>query len=190
MQPRTRKLLAVGLAGACVLASLPALTGAPQDKKKKKGDSATASPSPGGPKGKEKDGASIPLPFAPGRAAANVRIPDLDVTGKILSLLMAEKATRLDEDRVKFEGLNLDFNKPDGKEDFRVVMPASVLNLKTHIISSDDPVTVHTQDFELTGERMEFNTVEREGRLSGNVRMVIHNLKQLASSQDPAQKTE
>ena len=188
MQPRTRKLLAVGLAGACVLASLPAVTGAAPDKKKKKGDSASASPSPAGPKGK--DGASIPLPFAPGRSAANVRIPDLDVTGKLLSLLMAEKATRLDEDRVKFEGMNLDFNKTDGKEDFRVVMPASILNLKTHIISSDDPVTVRTQDFELTGERMEFNTVEREGRLSGNVRMVIHNLKQIAGSQDPAQKTE
>ena len=79
----------------------------------------------------------------------------------------------------------MDFNKPDGKEDFHVVMPASVLNLKTHIIASEDPVTVRTQDFELTGEKMEFNTVERSGQLMGNVRMVVHNLKQLAGTSEP-----
>lgn len=177
MKPRTRKLLA----GASILALLSTAVAAPPDRKKKKPD---GSPAPSPAAQKAKDGASIPLPFAPGRSAADVRLPDMDLTGKLLSLLQAEKATRLDEDRVRFEGMHLDFNKPDGKDDFHVVMPASVMNLKTHIISSDDPVTVRTQDFELTGEKMEFNTVEREGRLTGNVRMVIHNLKQLAGTTD------
>ena len=136
MKPRTRKLLAVLLAGAGALAMLTPAPGAPSDKKKKKGDAASPSPDPSRQKDKEKSGGSIPLPFVPGRSAMNVRIPDLDLTGKLLSLLMAEKATRLDDDRIKFEGMNMDFNKPDGKEDFHVVMPASVLNLKTHIIAS------------------------------------------------------
>ena len=185
MKPRTRKILATVLAGACALAVLTPAPGAPSDRKKKKGDAASQSPDPNGQKEKAKGGGSIPLPFTPGRSAMNVRIPDLDLTGKLLSLLMAEKATRLDDDRVKFEGMNMDFNKPDGKEDFHVVMPASVLNLKTHIIASDDPVKVSTQDFELTGEKMEFNTVERQGQLTGHVRMVIHNLKQLAGTSEP-----
>ncbi len=34
----------------------------------------------------------------------------------------------------------MDFNKPDGKQDFHIVMPTSILNLKTHIITSDNPV--------------------------------------------------
>ncbi len=180
MKPRTRNLLAAILAGACALAFLTSVPGAPTDKKKKKDDAATPTPSPA----KQKGDKTIQLPIPVGKSATNVRIPDLDVTGKLLSLLMAEKATPLDADRVKFEGMKLDFNKPDGKQDFHVVMPASVLNQKTHMITSDDPVTVRTQDFELTGEKMEFNTVEREGRLTGHVRMVIHNLKQLAGTQD------
>ena len=174
MKRRAPKALAVALLGVWVLSPLAAAPSS--DKKKKKGDAASVSPSPAG---------SIPLPFAPGKSAANIRIPDLDLTGKLLSLLQAQKATRLDEDRVRFEEMKLDFNKPNGKDDFHVVMPASVMNLKTHIISSDDPVRVSTQDFELTGEKMEFNTVEREGRLTGKVRMVIHNLKQLAGAQAP-----
>ena len=103
---------------------------------------------------------------------------------------MAQKATRLDDDRVKLEGTHFDFNQPDGKQDFHIVMPASILNLKTHMVTSDDPVEISTQEFALTGEKMEFNTLEREGRLIGRVRMVVHNLKQLAAPKDPGAKSE
>ena len=188
MKSRTRKIFA--LISVCGWVFALAAAAPPSDKsdgrKKKKGETASPSPSPA----KGKGGGSIPLPLIPGKPAENIRIPDLDVTGKVLSLLMAAKATRLDDDHLKMEGMHMDFNKPDGKEDFHVDMPASVFNLKTHIISSDDPVTIKTQDFELTGEKMEFNTVEREGRLVGSVRMVIHNLKQLSGQQAPTQKTE
>ncbi len=181
MKPRTRKyVVGLLLAGMYALAALPSAPGAPSERKRKKTDAASPSPSPADSKN-----GTIQLPIPTGKSAVNVRIPDHDLTGKLLSLLMAAKATRLDDDRIKFEGMNMDFNKPDGKEDFHVVMPASVLNLKTHIIASDDPVTVSTQDFELTGEKMEFNTVERSGQLVGNVRMVIHNLKQLAGTSEP-----
>ncbi len=71
-------------------------------------------------------------------------------------------------------------NHPDGSEDFHVQLPDSIFNLKTNIITSDHPVTVRTADFELTGERMEFNTVDRTGELKGIVHMVIHNFKQVA----------
>jgi lipopolysaccharide export system protein LptC len=69
-------------------------------------------------------------------------------------------------------------------------MPASVFNLKTHIITSEDPVVVRTQDFELTGEKMEFNTVDRTGRLLGKVRMVVHNLKQVTAQPEPSPAQE
>ena len=183
MKPRTLSLLAGLLAGVWLLASASA---APGDKKKKKGDAATASPSPSAGKG---DG-TFQIPLAPGKPGRDVRVPDTDAAGKLLSLLMAQKATRLDDDRVKLEGTHFDFNQPDGKQDFHIVMPASILNLKTHLVTSDDPVEISTQEFALTGEKMEFNTVEREGRLIGNVRMVIHNLKQLAAPKDTDGKPE
>ena len=51
-------------------------------------------------------------------------------------------------------------------------------------------MTISTKDFKLTGEKMEFNTLEREGRLIGSVRMVIHNLKELAGPKEAAEKSE
>ncbi len=184
MKPRTLRVLAGIVAGAWLLASASA---APGDKKRKKGDNA-ASPAPSASPGKGEGTFQIPLP--PGKPGLNVRVPDTDAAGKLLSLLMAQKATRLDDDRVKLEGTHFDFNQPDGKQDFHIVMPASILNLKTHMVTSDDPVEISTQEFALTGEKMEFNTLEREGRLIGSVRMVIHNLKQLAAPKDPGGKSE
>ncbi len=183
MKPRTLSILAGVLVGAWALASASA---APADKKKKNHDGATPSPSPAATKG---DG-SLPIPLPLGKPGLNVRVPDTDAAGKLLSLLMAQKATRLDDDRIKLEGMHMDFNQSDGKQDFHIVMPASILNLKTHLIASDDPVEISTQQFTLTGEKMEFNTVEREGRLIGRVHMVIHNLKQLAAPKDTDGKSE
>ena len=198
MKPRTRSILAVVLTGAWVLlaprpdggsvsAAPPAdnVTPSPAGKKKKNRDGTAASPAPSAAKGGE---GTIQLPLSKGKPGVNVKIPDVDTTGKLLSLLMAEKATRLDDDRVKLDGMHMDFNKPDGKQDFHIVMPASILNLKTHVITSDDPVTIRTQQFELTGEKMEFNTLEREGRLIGSVRMVIHNLKPLTGQKETGAK--
>ena len=98
--------------------------------------------------GKGESTFQIPLPL--GKPGLNVRVPDTDATGKLLSLLMAQKATRLDDDRVKLEGTHFDFNQPDGKQDFHIVMPASILNLKTHMVTSDDPVEISTQEFALS----------------------------------------
>ena len=172
MKPRTRRLLVGILASAWILTPLPRVvwaggTPAPDGKgngkKKRNPDGSVASPTPTGTKS---DG-SIPLPLLVGKSANQLRIPDMDTTGKLLSQLLAQKATRLDDDRVKLEGMHMDFNQPDGKQDFHIVMPASILNLKTHFITSDDPVTVRTQEFELTGEKMEFNTLERGGQADG-----------------------
>lgn len=121
---------------------------------------------------------SFPLP--PGESANGFKLPQLGMAGELLSQMMAAKITRLDNEHVEMHETNIDLYHPDGKEDFHVVLPDSIFNLKTNVITSDHSVTVRTQDFELTGERMEFNTVDRTGELQGHVHMVIHNFKQVA----------
>ena len=132
----------------------------------------------------------IPFPLPQGEDANKIRIPETGPDGRLLSQLMALKATRIDNEHVRMNEMNLDLFHPDGKEDFHIIMPTSIFNLKTRIITSQDPVTVHTQDFDLTGEKMEFNTVDRTGRLIGKVRMLVHNLKQVAGGSDTAPKPE
>ena len=132
----------------------------------------------------------ITLPLIKDEPALGLRIPELSPAGQLLSQLMAAKATRIDDEHVQMQEMKIDLYHPDGKEDFHVTMPTSIFNLTTRIITSEDPVVVQTQDFELTGEKMEFNTVERTGKLIGKVRMIIHNLKQVAGGPDPTPKPE
>lgn len=135
-----------------------------------------ATPKPARVKGPKE--IAFPLPI--GDSGKDIKIPQLGVAGEILQQLLAVKMTHLDNEHVEMHEAKIDLFHPDGKEDFHVVLPDSILNLKTQIITSDHPVTVRTADFELTGERMEFNTVDRTGELQGHVHMVIRNFKQVA----------
>lgn len=161
---------------------------------------ASASPSaadakpakPGGKKPKVRDPNATPRPKKPkapkpiefplpiNDTATDIVIPENSSTGTLLMNFMALKATRVSNELVKMNKTNIDVNHPDGTEDFHIALPACVFNLQTRIINSDDPVTVRTKDFDLTGEKMEFNTVDRTGKLIGHVHMHIHNLKQIA----------
>lgn len=134
---------------------------------------------------KVKKAKDIPFPLPIGNSALDAIFPENSVTGALLMKLMALKVTRISNELVQMEQSNLDFKQSDGKEDFHVELPKSILNLKTNMVNSDDPVTIRTQDFELTGEKMEFNTVDRTGKLIGRVHMVIHNLKQVAGPTQP-----
>ena len=122
----------------------------------------------------------IPFPLPIGEKANTFKLPQIGQAGELLSQILAAKVTRVDDEHVEMHEAKIDLNHPDGKQDFHVILPDSIFNLKTHIITSDHPVTIKTDDFELTGERMQFDTVERTGELQGAVHMVIHNFKQVA----------
>jgi hypothetical protein len=141
-------------------------------------DTPSPSPSPTRPP------KAFPFPLPINESTNKLKIPEMGLMGQLLSQMAAERATRLDEDHLQMHELKIDLYKPDGKEDFHILLPSSVFNLKTRIITSDQPVTVKTDDFELTGERMEFNTLDHTGKLLGHVSMHIHNLKQVATVPD------
>ena len=109
-----------------------------------------------------------------------MKVPSYDTVGRLLSMLASAKATRLDDEHVQMDGMVFTTNGADGQEEYRVEMPTSVFNLKTNVVASEHPVAIRTKDFELTGNGMEFDTVERTGELHGHVHMRIHNLKSVA----------
>ena len=127
----------------------------------------------------------IPLPLTIGEKTLRFKIPSLGDAGQILSQLMSAEGTLIDEDHMELQGTKIDLNQADGKSDYHIDIPTSIFDLKTRIISSDHPVVIRTQDFELTGERMRFDTIEKSGELLGNVHMIIHNLKQSAGIATP-----
>ena len=131
---------------------------------------------------------SIPLPV--GETTREIKIPERGPAGQAISQLMAVSAKRLDEDHLMMEKLVIDLYKPDGRTDYRIALPTSVFDLKTRIIRSNDPVSITTPDFELSGEKMEFDTVARTGKLTGWVYMKIHNAKEMTTgAKEPVSKT-
>ena len=52
-------------------------------------------------------------------------------------------------------------------------MSTSVFNLKTQVLNSSERTTVKRADFEITGDKMQFEMLTRKGTLEGNVKMVV-----------------
>jgi lipopolysaccharide export system protein LptC len=54
-------------------------------------------------------------------------------------------------------------------------LPTSTFELNSRILRSNERTTITRADFTISGDALEFNTIERQGTLKGNVKMVITN---------------
>jgi hypothetical protein len=132
----------------------------------------------GSPEGERK----VVLPIPVGHDVRGLRLPFRNDEGKMELRMDVEWARRLDEQNVEMRSsiiqtYDQDTHKPSAK----VELKTSVMTLDTNIIVSHDPVIVSREDFLLTGDAMEFNTKTRQGRVIGNVRLIIYNRDELAN---------
>ena len=182
------------LAATCALA-LSAIAEKPGDKPKagekakKKGDE-KEKPSPA----KEPKKMSFPIPE--GHDSKGLRIPYMDGEGKKTMYFVIGVARRTDPDHVEMSDLQIETFDEEGNSEMGIDLPSSTLDLTTRIITTEKQVRIKRDDFELTGETMEFNTETKEGKLGGGVRMLIYNLasepgeKAAAQSKDENKKSE
>lgn len=138
---------------------------------KARGDSAKKA------KATQTPGSTIPLPV--GQEVKGLVLPDFDTQGRLRARFEAASAKRIDDERVQFTGLKVVSYTPENTMDFRMDVPESTLNLTTRVISSDRRTTIERADFTIAGDAMQFDTRERKGTLTGNVRMVITDLSSL-----------
>ena len=92
------------------------------------------------------------------------------------------KALRVDLGHLEMQNSYMQTYDEKGVPDASVFMSRSVLDLNTRIVTSDVPVTVRRSDFEVTGQKMVFNTQTRLGHMTGGVHMVIYNHQEMASA--------
>jgi len=155
------------------LALDPAVAAKP--KKEKKSSSATPSASPG-----EQTLTNIPLPI--GHEAKGLILPDFDLQGHLRGKFEAVSAKRLDEVHIGFNSLKITTYTPENKPDLTIDLSEAVLNMKTRILSSKERTTIQRADFNISGDSVEFDTGTRNGRLVGNVKMVITSQSQLLAN--------
>jgi lipopolysaccharide assembly outer membrane protein LptD (OstA) len=87
-------------------------------------------------------------------------------------LFEAAVAKKVDEKRVEMESLKLEALDGEGRKIF-VELPQALFNLETRILTGENSAKISREDFEITGDSIEFNTKTRFGTLRGNVKMVI-----------------
>lgn len=116
----------------------------------------------------------MPVPL--GMPVNGLKIPQYDPNGKLLMLFEAATATKVNEEVVEMKTLKLEALDGDGQKIF-VELPQATFNLESRLLTGDKTAKIRREDFEITGDTIEFNTQTRFGTLRGNVKMVISTEK-------------
>jgi len=150
---------------------------APTPSKKEAASSGNTSKKTKEPKAKggseqTESGQDIDIPVPDGVPVKGLKVPSYSADGKLLMMLDAEQARKLDADRIEFENLKIDAYSDDDKKIY-VELPRSIFNLTTRILTSESRVLIRREDFELVGDSGEFYTKNRFAKILGNVKMTI-----------------
>ncbi len=120
----------------------------------------------------ETDGFDVPMPV--NMPVKGIKIPHRNEAGKLVMTIEAEIATKVDEQHVDMQNMKIESFDDDGKK-INIEMPHSIFDLETRILSGDSQALIRREDFEITGDSVEFNTKTRYAILRGKIRMVIQS---------------
>jgi hypothetical protein len=121
-------------------------------------------------------GHKIDLPVPIGHEVKGLRVPVRNEEGKMEMQFDMETATRLDEQNVEMHTVTIQtYNQQTGKQDAKIELQTSTMNLDTNIITTKEPIRITREDFVVTADGGEFNSKTRQGKVVGNVHLVIYN---------------
>lgn len=137
------------------------------------GPAASPAPSAGSPAAAT-NAEKMDLPVPVGEPIKGIKIPQYDDQGKLTMNLVAETALKLDERQVEFKNLKIQFSDKEEKE-IVVEIPHSILDLETKVLSADTKTVIRREDFDIVGEKAEFDTAARTGKFKGPVHASFRN---------------
>jgi hypothetical protein len=121
-------------------------------------------------------GRKIDLPVPIGHEVKGLRVPVRNDEGKIEMQFDMETAMRLDDQNVEMHTVTIQtYNQQSGKPDAKIALQTSMMNMDTNVITTKEPVRITRDDFVLTADGGEFNSKTRQGKVVGNVHLVIYN---------------
>ena len=121
-------------------------------------------------------GRKIDLPVPVGHEVKGLRVPVRNEQGNMEMQFDMETATRLDDQTVEVHTVTIQtYNQQTGKPDAKIDLLTSTMNLDTNVITTKEQVRITREDFELTADGGEFNSKTRQGRVIGNIHLVIYN---------------
>jgi hypothetical protein len=109
------------------------------------------------------------------------------------SLVEADVMTRLDDSRLEAENMTINLFGAEAKDDVEISLPRAIYHMTHQILRSDERSKVSRADFDLEGDSLIFDTTTSQGRMTGNVRMTIHDSRgflENLNSQNAADSTD
>ncbi|MGV3664355.1 MAG: hypothetical protein ACO1TE_29555 [Prosthecobacter sp.] len=118
----------------------------------------------------------IPL----GTESEGAVIPSFDATGRRSSLITADVMRRIDNERLYAEGLVVQIFNIDPKNNLRLDLHTAFYHMSGGILRSTERSRVSRADFQVEGDSLVFDTAKNQGRMTGNIRMVIFDTSTLS----------
>lgn len=107
-------------------------------------------------------------------------IPSFDATGRKTSLITADVIRRIDDERLYAEGLVVQLYSKDPQSNMRLDLKTAFYQATGGVLRSMDRSKVSRPDFQIEGDSLIFDTAQNQGRMTGNIRMVIFDTSTLS----------
>jgi len=127
-------------------------------------------------KDRTKEAGKIDIPVSDDHDAKGLKIPYFDGDGKKQMVFTIGVASKIDQEHIGMTETQVETFDENGDHEMTIDLPKSVLNVNTSVISTKKHVAIKRDDFEITGETMEFNMKTKQGTLGGGVKMLIYNV--------------
>lgn len=129
--------------------------------------------------------------FPVGKPWLDVRIPRYDEHDVLTSMMHTESLTRQDEKKLKLDGLTLVVFQSDGTISLRLKTKQGLYDVASSMLQTHSTTFIEHAQFEMTGDRLTFDTSKQQGTLQGNVQMRIFGVpvtQQVPAPGAPAQQ--
>ncbi len=158
---------------SCVTAALLAAVVAPAQEEAKK-TAAAGSPEAAETAGSQLTTFGRQIPAQ--RPNRGIWIPSFS-EGKLSSVVEADVVTRIDDQRLFAENMIIHLHNDTENGEVKVDMPSATYHMTSQMVRSNERSKVSRSDFDLEGDSLVFDTTTSQGRMSGNVRMTIHDAR-------------
>ncbi len=116
-----------------------------------------------------------------GEKNIDVKIPSFR-DGIPSSTVRATSMTRVDDENMQMESMDIPLYGQSHEKDVRIQLLTAAYHMPSQILSSDRRSRVSRDDFKLEGDTMIFDTRTGQGKMAGNVRMVIFDADSLTAA--------
>lgn len=108
-------------------------------------------------------------------------IPSFDETGRRTSLITADVIRRIGDERLYAEKLVVEMFGPVPGKDVRLDLKTAFYHMAGGILRSTERSRVSRSDFQIEGDSLVFDTATNQGRMTGNIHMVIFDTTSFSS---------